>query len=126
MDKAFVMRGTIDNLFASASPVDANGPGATILRTLTSKAEADGATLPAMLECQLVLTGGLQLAGILTTTAESGLRLMTPAKRGDNVQVMVDYYFDYSDVVTIAIARELPQAARFVARGGSSIVLPSG
>lgn len=124
-DKTLAMTSMISRLFREAPPVDEMGPGGHILRTLTSKAEADGAALPSMLECQLVLAGGLQLAGILTTTPENALRLMTPAKRGDNVLVMVDYYFDYSDVLTIAIQREMPQAARFAARGGSSLILPN-
>lgn len=77
--------------------------------------------LNGFLECQLVLKGGYAVAGVLTTTAEGTLRMLAPAQKSNGDTLMADHYFDYDDVLTIVIGRDLPVATH--PRPVSSIIL---
>lgn len=88
-------RAVITRLFAENSPqVDKPGAG-----------EPDR---PAM-DVHVLLRGApMQFSGILSTTPEGTLKLMTPVpgKAGD-APVMIEQFFDYADVASIALVREV-------------------
>jgi hypothetical protein len=67
--------------------------------------------MPKSVECQLVLKSGYAAAGVLTTTPEDTLRLLSPAKKPDGSTIIADHYFDYDDVLTIVIGRDMPASA---------------
>lgn len=72
---------------------------------------------PAM-ECSIALTGGMQLAGILSTTPEGALRMAFPSTNPDTRErVLAISYFDAENVIAVSVASELP---RFT--GASKIV----
>lgn len=73
---------------------------------------------PHFLECQVIFGGGLMVAGVLTDAyghlPDDTLRLLTPAKRGDNSVILADHYFTADDIVTIVIARDLPRMTTII------------
>ncbi len=60
------------------------------------------------LEVHILLRSGapIQFSGILSTTPEGSLRLMTPTKDGNGKMCMIEQFFDYSDVTSVALVRE--------------------
>lgn len=80
-----------------------------INEALFNAAPTDVEMTPPRIECQIVLKGGYAMAGVLTTTPEDTLRLLAPGKKAGGGEVMVDHYFAYDDVLTIAIGREIPR-----------------
>lgn len=98
------MKKLITRLFAEAPE-----PKESAAKNLIEALKASGAT-SGFLECQLTLKGGLGLAGILTITPELTLRMISMGKNSSNAQVMVESYFDYDDVLTVMIGREIPRA----------------
>lgn len=117
------MRRLIDNLLCASRTYDNNDQPVYGDSPLI-KAVLDGMPTnarPAFLECQLVLKGGYAVAGVLTTTAEDTLRLLAPAKKQGGGAIMADHYFDYDDVLTIVIGRDLPGVTQ--PRASSSLIL---
>ncbi len=58
-------------------------------------------------EAHVLLRGApMQFSGILSTTPEGGLRLMTPTKENGK-PIMIEQFFDYSDVTSVAVVREV-------------------
>lgn len=94
---ALRMRKVITRLFAENSPPTVDGAG-----------EPDETQAPAMDVHILLRSASIQFSGILSTTPEGGLKLLTPVD-GKNGQapVMIEQFFDYADVVSIAIVREV-------------------
>jgi len=89
-------------------------------------AKLPGNARPQFLECQLILKTGYAVAGVLTAVGDPEmLRLVSPAQKPDKTVVMADHYFDYDDVLTIVLGRELPkQLVQPVGRSnGSPIIL---
>lgn len=72
---------------------------------------ADGTPDPSQapaLPCTLVLRGSIPpVEGVLSTTPEGGLRLMSVVPNRDNKKVMLEQFFDYSDVVAVCLEREV-------------------
>lgn len=93
----------------------------TLINRLLQEATSLESSIPAtirdaslFLECQVVLKGGYAMAGVLTTTPEDTLRLLAPGKKAGGGEVMIDHYFDYDDVLTIAIGREIPRPSSLI------------
>jgi hypothetical protein len=71
-----------------------------------------------------VLKSGYAVAGVLTMTPEETLRLVAVAQKPDKSMIMADHYFDYDDVLTIVLGREMPkQLVQPVRNGNSPIIL---
>lgn len=106
--KATRMRLTIERLFAD-SP-----------RMMLPNGQPDPSQAPA-LQCHVVLNASVPpIEGVLSTTPEGGLRLMTPmevdAPKDPNAHprmpppkkmVMLEQFFDYGDVVAICVQRDI-------------------
>jgi hypothetical protein len=111
------MKQLIARLFAEAEQLD-NPLTKAIREKLPANAK------PVFLDCQLVLRSGYAAAGVLTTTPEDTLRLASIAQKPDKTVVMADHYFDYDDVATIVIGREMSsQLVQPVRNGNSPIIL---
>jgi len=89
------MRQVIDRLFAEAPKLDGGG-------------KADPAQAPAI-EVHILLRSGapIQFSGVLSTTPEGTLRLMTPTKNGDGKPCMIEQFLDYADVTSVAVVRDV-------------------
>ncbi len=74
----------------------------------TQDGKDDASQAPA-LEVHLLLRSGapIQMSGILSTTPERTLRLMTPTKNDKGQPCMIEQFFDYSDVTSVAVVREV-------------------
>ena len=107
------MKNLIARLFRDAKPLDRN----PIIDAL--RAEPDGAARP-LVECQIVLRGGYMAAGVLTTTNEGVLRHVTVGKKQDNSVVIADHYFEYEELATLVVGRELPPELSRAVRGGNN------
>jgi hypothetical protein len=107
--RATRMRATIARLFAEAP------------RMTLPDGTPDPSQAPA-LECYVLLRGcPAAIQGIVSTTPEGGLRMMTPSEVADKdapppahpraprptKMVMIEQFFDYEDVITIAVQREV-------------------
>lgn len=104
------MKKLITRLFAQAAPVDSP--------VVTQIGHHPNGMLPGALECQLVLKGGYAAAGVLTSTPEDTLRLLSPANKPDGSTIIADHYFDYDDVLTIVVGRDIPSAIVHPKRSG--------
>lgn len=82
------MKRVIDRLFATAP-----------------KLETAAAQAPA-LECFIVLKSGSQIQGALSVTPEGTLRLLA-GNAVNGKPVMVEYFFDYDQVASVAVLREV-------------------
>lgn len=111
------MKTLITRLFNEATILTGNPMVDAVRGTLPGNAD------PRFLECQLVLKNGYAVAGIMTTTPEDTLRLVSPAKKPDNSMIMADHYFDYDDVMTIVIGRDLPRTAGHPSNGNRSPII---
>lgn len=79
---------------------------------------------PALPDCMIVLRNGPPMQGVLSTTPEGGLRMMSAAAKpvldpsgqprpGMVTPIMVEQFFDISDVVNVTVLREdLARAAQ--------------
>ena len=107
LKKGMPMERVIGRLFAEAPKLeDASGKAAA----------RQALALP---QAMVVLKCGMSLQGAMSTTPEGTLRVMTPSKDGDTARpIMVEQFFDYSDVSMIAVPREMPKIA-----GPSPIIL---
>lgn len=103
------MKKLIDHLLCESAPLHGNALAQTIWESIPGNLPR-----PMLLECQIVLKGGYAMAGVLTTTPEDTLRLLAPGKKAGGGEVMVDHYFDYDDVLTIAIGREIPRPSSLI------------
>jgi hypothetical protein len=112
------MKMLIIRLFSDAESKEINNPLVAELRK-----ELPANAKPSLLECQLVLKSGYAAAGVLTTTNEDTLRLASIAQTPDKKVMMVDQYFSYDDVETIATGRPLEIASVTPIRNGSPIIL---
>lgn len=76
-----------------------------------------------MLECQVVLRSGYQMAGVLMTSegAAQNLRLSALAQTPDKRVMVADHHFAPDDVETIVIGRPFEQ--RVVGSDRPSIIL---
>lgn len=110
------MKNLIDRLFSESKEI--NNPLVVELRK-----ELPANAQPRFLECQLVLKSGYAAAGVLTTTPEDALRLASIAQTADKKVLMVDQYFSYEDVETIALGRPMEIASVTPIRNGSPIIL---
>lgn len=86
-----------------------------IARLFSEAPRLDGAVDQApALEVHILLRSGapIQFSGVLSTTPEGGLRLLTPAPGGQ----MVESFFDYSDVTSVAVVRKITgtEASRII------------
>lgn len=115
------MRRLITNLLEEARKHELHGDNPLVRAALDGMPRHHVEARPAFLECQLVLRSGYAVAGVLTTTAEDTLRLLAPAKKPDGGAIMADHYFDYDDVLTIVIGRDLPSVTQ--PRSTSSLIL---
>jgi hypothetical protein len=114
------MKKMITRLFDEAAALENNQLVDALRAVMPANAQ------PVFLECQLVLKSGYSVAGVLTRVGDPEvLRLVSPAQKQDKTMIMADHYFDYSEVLTIVIGRELPkQLVQPVGRSnGGSIIL---
>ncbi len=92
---ANAMRALITRLFAEA-PKMTDGAG----RTDTTQAPA--------LQCHIVLRGlSTSFQGTLSTTPEGTLRLLTSARVDATKHILMEQFFAYEDVVTVAVERQV-------------------
>jgi len=78
---------------------------------------------PRFLECQVVLKTGYAVAGVLIQVGDPEvLRLVSPAQKPDKTMIMADHYFDYDDVLTIVLGRDMPKQLVQPVRNGSIIL----
>jgi hypothetical protein len=72
----------------------------------------DASQAPAM-DVHILLRGApMQFSGILSTTPEGTLKLLTPVPaQGANKPCMIEQFFDYSDVASVALVREVKASA---------------
>jgi len=110
------MRKLITRLFAEAPQLD-NPLTKALREQLPANAK------PVFLDCQLVLKGGYAAAGVLTTTPEDTLRLASIAQKADKTVIMADHYFDYDDVATIVLGREISTPLVQPIRNGNSPII---
>ncbi len=90
------MRNVIARLFAENSPEAVDGAG-----------KADEFQAQAM-EVHILLRGApMQFSGVLSTTPEGTLKLLTPVEVSGKAPVMIEQFFDYADVTSVAIVREV-------------------
>jgi hypothetical protein len=75
------------------------------------------------MECQVVLKSGYAVAGVLATTPEGTLRLLAPAKKSDNSTIIAEHFFDYDDVMTIVVGREMPQSIAQPSRNNGRTII---
>lgn len=95
------MRRLIGRLFAEAPKLETPGKG------------ADTDQAPAV-EVNVILRGLMQpLSGVLSKTPEGTLKLLTPIPpdRTPGKVIMIEQFFDYADVTSVAVQRELSVSA---------------
>lgn len=72
------------------------------------------------LECVVVLRGSVPpIEGCLSTTAEGGLRFLSPTTDKNNKRVMLEQFFDYADVVAVCVQREVKAERKSTIIGAS-------
>jgi hypothetical protein len=90
------MRKVITRLFAENTPPTVDGAG-----------KPDETQAPAMDVHILLRSASIQFSGILSTTPEGTLKLLTPVAQQGQPPVMIEQFFDYADVVSVALVREV-------------------
>ena len=100
-DHADRMYKTLERLFAEAPKLE-DGSG----KPVPGQAPA--------LQCVIILRSGGNTEGVLSTTAEGALRMMSPLPyvpgQGARSTAMMEQFFDYEDVMVVAIKREVQAA----------------
>lgn len=99
MERGMPMERVIARLFREAPKLE-DGKGKEIF-----------GQAPAIPEVQIMLKAGGLVQGAMSVTPEGTLRTMFVSKDKDNRQVMVEQFFDVSDVAMVAVPRELPTLA---------------
>jgi hypothetical protein len=94
------MKLVIDRLLAEAPKLETPGKG------------PDADQVPAV-QAHVVTRAGAAMFGALSKTPEGGLRLMAPNK-ANGKDVLVEHFFDYGDVVEVAIMREMTASSHIV------------
>lgn len=61
------------------------------------------------LDCQIMLKGGAQMAGMLTAWPQGPLMLMSIARAPDGKVVIAESYFSDSELQAIVVGREMPE-----------------
>lgn len=64
------------------------------------------------IECAVLFHGGASIQGSLSETSDGGLRMLSPnpdpsARPARGKVAMVEQFFDYSDIVMVAVRREI-------------------
>lgn len=85
---------------------------ATIRKLLTAADTIPGQS-PAV-RCAVMLRGAPHaISGVLSETAEGGLRMLSPLESGD----LVEQFFDYEDVLVVAVQRSVTTSGPRIVAG---------
>lgn len=117
-----MLKQTIDRLL---SEQDVNKLADNPLVKATKERYKDLQASP-FLECQLLLKGGAQMAGVLAAWPSGPLMLVSVAKAPDGKIMIAESYFSDSEVQALVIGRDMPeQLVKPVnpTRNGSPIIM---
>jgi hypothetical protein len=65
------------------------------------------------LECAVMFHGGFSIQGVLSETPDGGLRMLSPSPNPNDARpqrgkvIMTESFFDYSDIVSVGVRREI-------------------
>lgn len=108
-------RGIAHGLMHVANLIMTDSSTEAIIRThlMTAKSSLPGDQTPAI-ECAVVLRGmSTSLTGALSETPQGGLRLLSPMGDAARGHVpMVEQFFEYSDVLTFGVRRDIELTGR--------------